>query len=466
MKAKPEVDPDIKPELPDTPNKKFPSLRWSWLTKRRATWLGIAIVVLLLGLIFFKPKNEAPKAVFNPQNFQKNQSKQSGATTPRPCVAASDDRYYRTDRSLVVDPKNSNNLFVGVEYKGAYQSTDGGTTWKQTMKDIQWPNYCFPEPFYAAISPADSKTMYLTANGSGIIKTSNSGASWKLLYNSNMFPRTEEFSFDPTNAQIIYATAENSRNASTNPQDISNVTKGLVYKSTDGGTTWTELTTPLAADAGNDAIVVSKDDPKHILAFTLLLKYANTTSTSTQANGRQPDLSGQLGILESKDAGKTWTSLHTIPSDYEAVVYAYHSESNPKNIYVTPFSASSTQPKGFASTDFGQTWTASTYMNYVAYDPFDASGNHAIGFSSQVPPDAAGHLFETNDAGRTWHAYGSLPAEITNMNDHKTLISNIQWDGKAPNTIYMSGASALVWRSTDSGKTWTNLLSLSKLPAN
>ena len=54
------------------------------------------------------------------------------------CTAKSDADYYRTDRSFVIDPNNSQNLFVGVEFKGAYQSTNGGTTWKQVLKDYKW----------------------------------------------------------------------------------------------------------------------------------------------------------------------------------------------------------------------------------------------------------------------------------------------------------------------------------------
>ena len=335
----------------------------------------------------------------------------ASASSGAACVAASEDRYYRTDRSLVVDAADPQELFVGVEYKGAFRSTDGGATWTQTMKDVRWPNRCFPEPFFAAADPSDPRTIYLSTNGAGIFKSTDAGTTWKALYTSAMFPRSEEFTFDPRTSQTIYATAENPRSASTNPQDVSNVTRGLVYKSTDGGSTWTELTTPLAPDAGNDAIVVSKDDPRHLLAFTLLLRYSSTGSTSTRANGREPDLSGQLGILESTDAGASWTARHALPAGYEAIVYAFHAPTDPRHLYVTPFVGGTVPPRGFFSTDFGQTWTPSTPMIVVAFDPADPTGNRAVGFSTQLPPEQAGrHLLETTDAGRSTRSWMSAGA--------------------------------------------------------
>jgi photosystem II stability/assembly factor-like uncharacterized protein len=203
-------------------------------------------------------------------------------------------------------------------------------------------------------------------------------------------------------------------------------------------------------------VIVSKTDPSHLLAFTILVNYAQ--------GSRQADTTSQLGILESKDAGKTWSALHTIPAGYDAVTIAFYSSANPKNIYVTPFSMPPSPTKGFFSTDFGQSWTASKNMTYVGYDPYDPTGRHALGFSNEQSPGAAAQLYVTNDAGKTWFPLVKLPAEITDFTVHKTLVSNMQWDPKDPHTLYLSAASAYVWKSSDDGKTWKVLLSLNKIP--
>ncbi len=380
------------------------------------------------------------------------------SATPDPgqhsCVSDSSDRYYRTDRSLIINSSDPLNLAVGVEYKGEYQSLDGGVTWKQLLTTYPWKYTCFPEPFSAHQSPSDPKTFYLSASGDGLLKTTDGGVTWKNTYSSTMYPRSEEFIIDPTNTNIIYATAENIV-GSDNPNDNSNLKNGLVYKSTDAGTTWTELTTPLAAGASATNIILSKSDPKHLIAFTLL---AHITTTV----GRQVDTSGQLGILESKDAGLTWQSVHSVPTEYEAVANAFSSSTNPNNIYILPFTATGVQQKGFFSTDFGKTWTASNPMEFVAYDPYDTTGNHALAFG--VANGTTPQLYETTNAGKTWKASVKMPVEITDAGDHKTLLSSIQWDPKDKNTLYLSGAGAGVWKSTDNGTTWKTLLSLATLP--
>ena len=381
----------------------------------------------------------------------------SGTPDPGQHSCASDnnsDRYYRTDRSLIINSSDPLKLSVGVEYKGEYQSLDGGATWKKLLTSYPWKYTCFPEPFSAHQSPSDPKTFYLSASGDGLLKTTDGGATWKNTYSSTMYPRSEEFVIDPTNTNIIYATAENIV-GSDNPNDNSNLKNGLVYKSTDAGTTWTELTTPLAAGASATNIVISKTDPKHIIAFTLLAHI-------TQTVGRQVDTSGQLGILESKDAGLTWQSIHSVPTAYEAVVNAFSSQTNPNNIYIASFTSSGVQQKGFFTTDFGKSWAASNAMEFVAYDPYDATGNHALAFG--VANGATPQLYETTNAGMTWKASVKMPAEITDAGDRKTLLSSIQWDPKDKNTLYLSGAGATVWKSTDNGITWKALLSLVTLP--
>lgn len=52
------------------------------------------------------------------------------------CVPRGHD-YYRTESTLLVDPTNANTVYVGVEYKGVFKSSDGGTTWKESDKGIR-----------------------------------------------------------------------------------------------------------------------------------------------------------------------------------------------------------------------------------------------------------------------------------------------------------------------------------------
>lgn len=53
-----------------------------------------------------------------------------------PCAPQNGDEWYRTDSTFIIDPKNPNNLYVSVEWKGLHKSSDGGKTWSLKTKDI------------------------------------------------------------------------------------------------------------------------------------------------------------------------------------------------------------------------------------------------------------------------------------------------------------------------------------------
>jgi hypothetical protein len=124
------------------------------------------------------------------------------------------------------------------------------------------------------------------------------------------------------------------------------------------------------------------------------------------------------------------------------------------------------QPKGLFSGDGGKTFTPTSYLDIVTYDPFDSTGKHAIGYSTVLwtPTDAKFTLYESFDGGKSWQPLGKLPVEIVNPNFVKTRPSTIVWGPQNKDTIYMSGAGGLVWKSTYLGASWTKLLDYTQLP--
>ena len=80
-----------------------------------------------------------------------------------------------------------------------------------------------------------------------------------------------------------------------------------------------------------------------------------------------------------------------------------------------------------------------------------------IGFSLYAQPD---DLYESFDGGQTWNMVGKLPQGITSSN----RASHLVFDPFDRNTIYINADRARLWKSTDKGKTWENLLDLEKLP--
>ena len=166
-----------------------------------------------------------------------------------------------------------------------------------------------------------------------------------------------------------------------------------------------------------------------------------------------------LGTLISEDGGVTWKSFDTLP-DGETSLNSYASMSNLNNLYISVMSDSGA--KSYYSKDMGKTFTKSGLpMDVVTYDESDPAGNTLIGYGWQTGLKS---IFKSTNGGATWTAIGTIPSDITNIQDAKQRISKIVISKTDSKTIYMSGSSANVWKSVDSGGTWQTILSLTTLP--
>ena len=74
---------------------------------------------------------------------------------------------------IAVDPAGA--LYVAGR-QGVYKSTDQGTTWKPSNEGLQSLNIRS-----LAISPADSSTIYVGTNGTGLYRSHDGGGSWEPL---------------------------------------------------------------------------------------------------------------------------------------------------------------------------------------------------------------------------------------------------------------------------------------------
>ena len=151
------------------------------------------------------------------------------------------------------------------------------------------------------------------------------------------------------------------------------------------------------------------------------------------------------GVLKSTDGGQTWTLLPAT-ANWLAVT----------RIAVSPINSNlllaSRRPGGIArSIDGGQTWTdvAVADTSYqVAFDPND--GTKAI--AHLAPVSVQTHQVVTStDAGLTWQ-----PA-ISGLNSVSGENSRIEFAYalSSPGVVFASVGGGTVWRSADSGRTWT-----------
>lgn len=241
-------------------------------------------------------------------------------------------------RTLLVDAADpsGNTWLIGTASGGIWRTTDQGDNWTNVSPNA--PNLSVvtiaqsasnPSIVYAGTGEGGLGGNYV--NGYGILKSFDGGLSWNLLPstsgdNAGNFLNTNRIIVHPDNANLVYAGTSNGIGQS--------FTSGI-FKSEDGGLTWTEI---LDANARVQQISFDPTDPNTIYASLIL-----------------------RGILKSTDAGATWTvtPLESIVAasggSTERTEFAI-SPVNPNKIFASVSYVARTGSGLYWSTDKGDSW--------------------------------------------------------------------------------------------------------------
>ncbi|HVH56278.1 MAG TPA: hypothetical protein VM791_08485, partial [Vicinamibacterales bacterium] len=172
---------------------------------------------------------------------------------------------------VAIDPKDSNVVWLGTGENasqrsahfgdGIYKSTDAGKTWKRM--GLEKSEHIGD----IQIDPRNSTVVYVSSQGPlwsaggdrGLYKTTDGGATWTRVLHVSDDTGISDIRFQPGKPDVIYASAYQRRRAV--GQMIGGGPEGGIYKSTDGGKKWTKLTKGLpAGDTGRAGLAV---DPRN-----------------------------------------------------------------------------------------------------------------------------------------------------------------------------------------------------------
>ncbi|MCB0666866.1 MAG: glycosyl hydrolase [Saprospiraceae bacterium] len=204
--------------------------------------------------------------------------------------------------AVAVAPSDPNVIYVGggeetvrgnvSSGNGMYKSVDAGTTWSHIGLDDS------RHISRIRIHPKNSDVLYVAAMGNlyksnemrGIYKSVDGGQSWerKLFVNADV--GAVDLCLDPNNPRIMYATTWRIRRT---PYSLSSGGSGSgIWKSTDSGETWTELT-------GNKGLPT---DTIGIIGVAVSPVNSNRVWAIVESETG--------GVFRSDDAGSTWTKLN------------------------------------------------------------------------------------------------------------------------------------------------------------
>ncbi|HST52940.1 MAG TPA: hypothetical protein VLJ61_13090 [Pyrinomonadaceae bacterium] len=281
-------------------------------------------------------------------------------------------------------------------------------------------------------------TFYFGSVGGGVWKTTNAGRTWSPVFDSQAFASIGAIAVAPSEPETVYV--------GTGEADMrSQISYGDgMYKSADGGQTWTHLGLEDTRQIGR--IIV---DPKNAnVVFVAALGHAY---------GANPE----RGVFRSKDGGRTWEKVLFKGNDVGAIdlqfdpadsrtVYAtlWNTRRPPWSIYPPSYG-----PGGgiFKSNDGGTTWRQLT-------NGFPTEGLGRVGLAVSpsnrnriyaIVDAKAGGLYRSDDAGETW----TLISSDTRIWGRGWYFCKTVVDPKNADTVYVSNTS--VYRSTDAGKSWT-----------
>src|SRR5580704_11546255 len=270
--------------------------------------------------------------------------------------------------AIAVAPSNPNVVYVGTGEPdirsqhsygiGMFKSTDAGKTW--THIGLEATEHIGR----IVVDQTDPNRVYVAALGHvynanperGVFRSTDGGVTWKkVLFNQKM-PNDVgaiEMAIDPKNPRVLYASMWATRRPPWSVYAPSNLPGGGLFKSTDGGDTWKQLTGGLPTDdfVGKIGIAIAPSNPNRLWAAVDDTGGAVAPSRGGGGGGGGGGAASG-GIYLSDDAGATWKKVNSENRLWGRGWYFGEMAVDPTN----PDRAYVMNTATFMTTDAGKSW--------------------------------------------------------------------------------------------------------------
>ncbi len=296
---------------------------------------------------------------------------------------------------IAIDKTNTNLMYAGTgeansssqsfRGDGIYKSTDGGTTWQHSGLDLS------AYIGRIVIDHSNSERVYAAACGNlftpdgnrGVYRTTDGGNTWERILFVSDSTSAIDIVQHPTNPDILYA-AMWERMRGLNYRRSFGPSSGI-WKTSDGGDTWTELTSglPQNSETGRIGLAISPSSPSVLYAFY--------------------DNQNEVAIYKTQNSGQNWTrtndnNLQGMNSSFGWYFGQIRVDPiNSQKLFVLGFVV-------FTSSDGGNSWSETGDEMHVDH--------HAMVFhpgSGRIYEGNDGGLYFSDNNGSSWFKINNLP---------------------------------------------------------
>jgi len=335
----------------------------------------------------------------------------------------------RIDDFAVVE-SNSKIVYVGAASGGVWKTTNDGTTWEpifdnETVSTIGALAVAPSDPSIVWVGTGEANNRQSSSWGNGVYKSTDAGKTWTHvgLADSHHIGR---IAIHPTNPSVVYVAALGHLWGP-------NKERG-VYKTTDGGKTWTQSLS-INEDTGVSDIAMDPESPD-----TLYAAAYERRRTAFGYNGGGPG----GGIYKTTDGGATWKKLtkglpYASSGDVGRIGLAIYRR-NPNVVYALIEQAKSgvfrSEDKGESWTRMGDTNPRPSYYSQIRIDPNNDLRIWVLG-APVFHSEDGGKTFVTTRGSRIHGDYHGLWIDPANSNHmiagtdggiHWTYDAGRNWD--------------------------------------
>jgi len=328
---------------------------------------------------------------------------------------------------FAVNPNNKNEYYVATASGHLWKTTNNGTTWNAIADTLPYSlGVVKLDPTNANVvwvGSGENNHQRALGYGTGVYKSTDGGQSWTFMGLKDS-RQIGGICIDPRNSNVVYVAAEGSVWGSGGDRGL--------YKTIDGGKTWTKILN-ISENTGVNNIAFDPRNPDVLYATSEQRRRHIFTKI-----GGGPE----TAIYKSTDAGTTWEKIMKgLPGvDLGGTGFAV-SPVNPDMVYLS-LEAAEKSSGFFRSTNRGATWekmsdtyASGQYFNEIYCDPKDADKVFLMDVVSKF----------TEDGGKTWKPIGN---NARHVDDHAF------WIDPSDTKHFLIGGDGGIYESFDGGANW------------